>query len=387
MAAKTMRMKTAFRTDELAWIEEANSKAMAAGVAPELLLAREILKGNIMAGSRGRPAAHDKKAVDLLDALAFISVAGTKDIAAYNSHVRFINGWAIMSDGQVSAGFPVKGVDDLDCCPQLKQLKIALSKCGKTLSITQLETGKLSIKGDVTNFKVPCLPNDKMPDLEWDDMIVLCDDSLKAAFAACGVLTDENATDVIEASVHMQAYVCSATDKKSAIQYQHSNNLPPVVLPKLFTKAVEKVKQPLTGFGWTEGRSITLHFQGGAWIKTLVYIDPWPIESVNRILDVASSAVEIPKELIEAVAVTSEFSNTDVVLLRDGVVQTHLTDETGAQYEVKFNGNNKQVSEWHFKALGPYIYTLDTTTYPDRMLFFSEKCRGVITCFVNAMEA
>lgn len=340
-----------------------------------------------MAGSRGRPAAHDKKAVDLLDALAFISVAGTKDVSAYNSHVRFINGWAIMSDGQVSAGFPVKGVDDLDCCPQLKQLKIALNKCGKTLSITQLETGKLSIKGDVTNFKVACLPNDQMPDLEWDDPIAPCDDSLKTAFYACGVLTDENATEVIEASIHMQAYICSATDKKSIIQFAHQNNLPPVVLPKIFTNAVAKMKQPLVAFGWTQDRSITLHFEGGAWLKTLVYADPWPIDSINNIMSAATSCIEMPKELLDAIAVTSEFAGHEVILLKDGVVQTHLSDNEGAQYEIKFNGCDKQVNADHFKALGPYIHKIDTTTYRDRVFFESAGCRGVMTTFVNAMEA
>lgn len=340
-----------------------------------------------MAGVRGRPAAHDKKAVDLLEALAFIGVAGTKDIAPYNSHVRFINGWAIMSDGQVSAGFPVKGVDDLNCCPQLKQLKLALQKCGKTLSITQLETGKLALKGDVTAFKVPCLPLADMPDLEWDDPIAPCNDSLKASFLACGVLSDENATDFIEASIHMAAYVCSATDRKAAMQVAHENNLPPVTLPKIFTNAVARMKQAIVAFGWTQDRSITLHFEGGAWLKTLVYADKWPIESVNTMLNVATSCVEMPKELLEAIQVTSDFSDSDVVLLKDGQVQTHLTDNEGAQYEVKFNGCDKQVNAYYFKVLGPYIARLDTTTYRDRMFFDGPNCRGVMTTFINAMEA
>lgn len=379
-----------FSSSELAWIEEANNKAIVAGKAGDLLLAREILKGNKMASGKGRPKKLEENAQDLLDAITFISVAGTKDISPFNSHVQFTNGWAIMSDGQISAGYPIS-IDTLDCCPHYKKLKVALAKVGKSLAMTQ-NASSLSIKGDTIRAVVPCLPKDQMPELEWDDAIANCNDTLKEAFKVCGILTDENATDVIEASICMQAYVCSATDRKAIIQKQHDNSLPTVILPKIFTNAVGKTKLPIVGFGWTEGRSITLHFEGGAWIKTLVYVDPWPIESLSPILDRQSSATPINPGLLEAIATVATFKKDDdahnIIVLKDGIIQSNLSAEIGAQVDLQgFEGRDKQVNPEQFKAIGSFITHIDTTSYPDVVFFFGDKMRGVMSCYINSLES
>lgn len=382
-------MKTQFRSDELAWIEQANIGAMALGRANELLLARKLLKqGTTYMAARGRPPKIDPGASDLIDALNFVGIAGTKKIAAYNEHIQFLNHWAIMSDGQISAGHPVKV--DLNCCPHFSRLKLALAKIGKSLALTQVDGKRLSVKGEDARFVVPCMID--FPDLDWDDQAYPCNDTLKDAFMKCGLLCDENATEYVEASLYMQAYICSATDTKCMLQVQHDNNVPPLALPKIFTQAVAKQKLAIVGFGYTEGHSFTIYFENGAWIKTLIYADPWPIDGFSKALDVPFTLVKPPAKLFEAIEVVAKFKdddkeeNNNILLIGDGVVQSHISDEVGAQYEVDFDGDNKQINADHFKSIGILISDIDVKTYPSKILFFGARLRGAFVCYVNALK-
>lgn len=383
-----MKMKTAFRSDELAWIEQAKAKAIANGKANLLLLARQLLKeGTTYMAGKGRPKKVDENAVALLEALTFVQVAGSKKQAAYNEHVQFLNGWAIMSDGQISAGHPIK--EELNASPHFAKLKFALNKVGKSLAITQLETNRLSIKGELSRFVVPCMLD--YPDVDWDDQVYPADDSLKTAFAKCGLLTDENATDYISASLYVQPYICSATDRKALIQVKHTVNFPPVALPKIFTQAVAKSKMSIVGFGYTENHSITIFFENGAWIKTLVYVDPWPIENFSQVLDTPSNYVEdMPKELEPAIEIVAKFKedeeNNNIVLLGNNTVQSHISDEVGAQSLVIFNGQGKQVNADHFKSIGMLITQLDVQSYPAKIMFFGDNMRGAMVCYINALQ-
>src|SRR3990167_388351 len=218
------------------------------------------------------------QASQLAEALAFVSVAGTKDDAPYKEHVILNNRVAIASDGQLTAGFPI--TEELACCPHLELLKSAIAKSGKTLAITELESGGLSIKGDKLRAVVPCIPFTALPDyavLAPDQNIAPIDDRLKQAFSVCGVLVSEAAPEFIKASMLLEANQCTATNRATLIQYWHGVNLPPsLVVPKIFASAVCKQKSKLVGFGWTEGRSITFHFENGGWIKTLLYLDAYP---------------------------------------------------------------------------------------------------------------
>ncbi len=101
--------------------------------------------------ARGRKPNINQDTQTLISALSFVSIAQTKD----RQHVSLGDGWAVMSNGQVSAGHPI--TSDINCNPLLPTFLAALKKCGKSLSMTLLETMRLSIKGDALRCLVPCL--------------------------------------------------------------------------------------------------------------------------------------------------------------------------------------------------------------------------------------
>ena len=254
--------------------------------------------------ARGRPPKANPVATQLGEALAFVAVAGTKDY----KHVWLEANEACMTDGQMSAGYPIE--EDLNCCPHLDQLRTALAKCGKSLAITELDTGRLSIKGDKLRALVPCMKAEDLPDIEPDPMGGPVDDRLKEAFKVCGVLANENHTTVVECSLLLQSSICTGTDRKCIIQFQHGLQLPPalLVLPKIFTQAIAKCPLKIVGMGWTPDHSITIHFENKAWIKTLLYADPWP--DINSAFTINT----IPEYVAEDLAIAVDA----IIIFNDG---------------------------------------------------------------------
>jgi len=339
--------------------------------------------------ARGRQPAHAKEAQKLQDALAFISVAGTKKVRPTDTHCMLRENWALMTDGQLYAGYPIE--ENINCCPQFEQLKAAVKKCGKTLSVTVLDSGRLSMKGDKLRALIPCFSFEDMPDIDPDPMIAPASDELKKAFEVCGVLADENGASVLEASLMLENCVCTSTDRKAMLQYWHGVGLPPVplIVPKIFTAAVAKQKEELVGIGYSPDHSITFHFKNGAWIKTLLYADKWPVENVYNILNRQANPSAVPEDFIKGVEAISDFSELgDIFLVEDGI-QSHKSAEQGAQYEVKGIIAGKHIRAKNILQLKDVIQTWDYQSYDNQVMFFGAdgKARGTFTtCFPEIEE-
>lgn len=339
-----------------------------------------------MAGARGRgrPPKVNTQAEQLSTALEFVSVAcGEHEF--WHKHVRFNNGQVVSFNGQLAAGHPV--VEELSCCPHLAQLKTAIAKCGKSLAITQTPGGKLSIKGDKLNALVPCLPEEELPPNGPDQQVCAIGDVFKEAFKVCGALASEAATDVLAASLLLEANVCTGTNRHALLQFWHGVNLPPnMVLPKAFAQAVTKQAKPIVGFGFrwyaegdfTKVGRVTFHFEGGGWISTVCYADNWPNFS-NAIGDgLRSSPVAPPAGLFEGMEAVAGFNDNGCVTFADGKVQSHRSELEGAQYDVPGLQGGGQFDAKLFLKVAPYVKTLDYTSHDGKALFFGGEAPNLI---------
>src|ERR1051326_2693880 len=117
--------------------------------------------------------------------------------------------WMTASNQVISMGERIK--EDLNCCPNALLLREALSKCGQSISITQLEN-KLSIKSEKFRALVPCVPPENLTRIEPDPPIAQLDGRLAASLSAlAGVaLDDENRIEL--ASVLILDGCVTATD-------------------------------------------------------------------------------------------------------------------------------------------------------------------------------
>lgn len=331
---------------------------------------------------RGRPA-KATQATQLLEALEFVAV-GTNDNEEYQNYVSLIGNMAIATNGQVSAGHPI--AEELTLCPRLDRLKFALQKCGKSLVISETPGYQLSVKGDKLRALVPCIQSSELPHVAPDMPLVELGDRLKEAFRVCGTLASEAGKRVIEASLLLEANTCTGTDGYRIMQYWHGIDLPPaMVIPKVFAAGIVKQSKPITGFGFSWGHdgkvsSVTIWFEGGAWIKTQCYQDSWP--DIGHLLNVNSFPVEVPKELFEGIEAVSNFNDENFVTFGDGKVMSHDSDAVGAVYEVAGLQAGKKFNGKLMKPLAPFVKTIDLTTFEDRAFFFggepSNPIRGII---------
>lgn len=335
--------------------------------------------------ARGRQPAQAKTAQELEKALNFVAVAGTRKVRATDDHCMLREKWALMTDGQISAGHPIE--EDINCCPHLGQLRAAIKKCGKTLAVTLLSSGRLSLKGEKLRALVPCLTFEEMPDIDPDIPGGPVDDTLKAAFEVCSAIADENADDVLSASLLLEPQFCTATDHKHILQYWHGHNLPPggLVIPKIFAQAVCKQKDlRIVSLGWEPGRSITIHFENGAWIKTLLYVDQWPVESIYSVLNrPTNNLTDVPEDLFKGAEAIIEFNENGYVYFVNDGIQSHMSAEQGAQYEVKGLIEGKCLNGKSFVRLRPFMDKMDYQTSEYQISFFGcdGKARGCFTTY------
>lgn len=343
---------------------------------PWLLATNEIERFNEYMGRKPGSANKKKPSDPFLEALNFINFVSGKDEAPYMKHCFIKRGFVTMFNGQVSAGFPID-MEDLYAAPNYKLLLKALKNTGKELSMTIQENGSMSIKGEKLRTVIPCLSVEEMPDISPDPPVVVITDSIKKAFEICGAFTSEDGERLLETSLLLRAYDCTGSDGKSIIQYAHGHDLPPdLIIPITFAKAVAKSPQILSAFGWTPDHSITFYFNGGMWVKTLLYADKWP-EFIG-VFDMPFVYIPMIAGLCEAAEVVDDFSENNALYFRENSLGSHPSDLVGATYDVPGLQGGKVVDPKYLTKVLPLATHIDYTTHADRIGFSGENMRGII---------
>lgn len=337
---------------------------------------------------RGRPAKPAASA-SLVEALDFIAV-GTAEHQHWQKFIRLSGNMAVAFNGQIAAGHPI--AEELTLCPQLDKFKIALNRCGKSLTISETPTGQISVKGDKLRALVACLTSDDLATVQPDAMICPIGEIIKETFKVCGALASEAAERVMEASLLLEANSCTGFNGAAILQHWHGVDLPPaMVLPKLFTAGVAKQTKPLAGFGFswnadqTQVASVTFWFEGGSWIKTQCYADKW--QDVGTVLNVQSVPTDTQGDLFEAIEAVSHFNEDGFVTFADGKVMSHDTDAVGAQYPVKGLNGGKKFNGKLIKLVAPYASKIDLTSYPDRAFFFGGEPANPVRGAIMGLKA
>ncbi len=332
-----------------------------------------------------RKKAEAKAAAKLLEALDFVGHAS--DITsnfAFARHIRFINGWAVSYDGCMRAGHPIE--EDLNLCPHVGHLKSALAKAGASLALSALDSGRLSVAGGKFRAVVPCAPPDAMPPVFMDPSIAPLDDRVKAGFAAVLRLAKDEAETLIERTLLLRANTVVGCNGNLMLEYYHGNDLPPnMAVPQAFAKAVVKISNKLVGFGWTEGRSITFHYEGGAWIATQLGEGQWP--NVEPLLNADTPNLEdCPKDLFPGLDAVTSFSDDGAIHFHAGKINsTYANDGSdspvyGAAYDVEGLEAGHSFTAKLLKLAESACARIDYKTHSDRIIMYNseQNIRGVL---------
>ena len=324
------------------------------------------------AGRKPRRGNEGNGAANLINALKFISPAQRKAGTPNQTNCVFYGGFVTAFDGLLTIGHPVD--EDINACPNTHGLLNALLKCGEKLSITQLDSGRLSIKSDKFKALVPCERFDVMPYAGPDVACAAIDDRLKAGFELVSPLANENAQRTSLAAILLQANTVVATNGHVLLEYWHGIDLPPnILLPKPAVKAIGNVGKKLTQFGFS-GNSATFFFEDGSYIKSQLFDERYV--DYASVLDVAVNPWPLPEDFYKAVDTLESFTENHLLYFGANGMRSHFDENEGASFEMSgltagliFNAEYLQLVRKAF---------VNVDFQPDRAFFFGENARGAI---------
>ena len=322
----------------------------------------------------------NKAAEGILQAINFVEGA-CKDELEYQSYCRIAAGWIVAYDGSMAAGHPIDA--DIAVCPHVRRLKEAVTRAGATMALTAQENGRLGVSGAKARFTVPCLPGSSLHAVMPDPAIAVLDDRLKAAFAATISLAKDDAETIHEQSLLLRANTVVGCNGTLAIEAYHGIDLPPGLgIPHKAAKVITKQQSPLVAFGIDWGRSVTFHFENGAWIKTQLMAGEWP--DVDRVLNQPAYYAPTPEGLFEGLDAILSFSEDGAVHFHDDKLRTTYSDGdgglSGATYDVPGLQKGHSLTGRLLKLTAPYATQIDYTTNADALQFLNPELnvRGVL---------
>lgn len=323
---------------------------------------------------RGRKKPEESTS-NLLAALKFVSLSQNDSKAeTQHTHVLLSNKWAVATNPVFAMGHKID--DDLNVCPHTERLIDALSKCGDTLSVTTLDSGRLSIKSDRFRAIVPCVNAALFPPVLPDTPCASLNDALRAGFeAVAGILDNTNARPFATCAL-LQAGTVVGCDGYSLAEYWHGIDLPPgLLIPKPTITALLKTDKPLAKLGYSSN-SVTFYFDDESWISTRVVVTSYP--TYEKIFSAKANAWPVPDGFYTAIKHVSSFNEQGSVYFNGNSISSHATDDDGATYEIDGIPAN-QAYNGNFILLFENLATkFDFTTSADKCFFFGENVRGAI---------
>jgi hypothetical protein len=312
-------------------------------------------------------------AASLINALKFVSVAQKKNgQAPHHSHCVFYNGFITAFDGALTVGCPVE--EDITACPNTLKLLDALLKCGEKLSITQLDSGKLSVKSDKFKALVPCERLENMPYVAPDASCAIIDDRIKEGIELVMPLTSESADRIALTTVLLQANTVVATNAHVLMEYWHGIDLPPnLLIPKPSAKAIVNVGKKLASFGFSSN-SATFFYEDGSYIKTQLVSETFP--NYSTVLNVEVNCMPLPEGFYNAVDHLQSFSENGLLYFDSERMRSHLHDTEGATYEISGLREGSIYNAEYLQLVRKAFLNVDFKT--DRALFFGNNARGAI---------
>lgn len=301
-----------------------------------------------------RTGAEPSKSDGFLDALKFLSLVTADKGTVNETHIILGNNTATANNGIISAGVLI--TEDIYAGPNNSILIEALSKCGEHLSITQLDTNRLSIKSNKFKAVVPCIDQIILTPAIPDPNIAVVDDRFKIAMDAIDIVPEHD-DRITSISILMNGPSLVVTNGYVMFEYWHGIDLPyGLAIPKAFATPLIKAGKAIKGFGCSRS-SVTFYFEDDSWFKTQLCAGEWP--NVGHILNQKCNAFAVPTDFFKALEAVAPFSADGQVYFDKDILRSHATDATGASYEIPGLPKGPVYPSKQLALLKPWAETID----------------------------
>jgi hypothetical protein len=312
----------------------------------------------------------------LLSALQFISAAQTDVGALYQTHCMIKDGWIKAFDGVLTIGAKVD--IDLAACPHTLTFLDAVAKSGSNFAIVQLAPDKIAVKGP-NGFRafVSCLADPAtLANIPPDANIAPVNGELVKALAAVHPVVSDKGERLVEKAILLRSGSALACDGKLAVECWHGLDLPSVLLPKAAALALIKAGKEPVGFGVGKA-SVTFHFADESWIRTQLYIETYPAEQIDGILNEQYRPWPLPANFFEALKAIESFSE-GIAYFGENMLRTHNSGNVGATHELHGIPANVAYKIKYLLAAQSFMERVDFQGRKQNCYFQSDNVRGVI---------
>lgn len=316
-----------------------------------------------------KPKAEKTEQVNsLLDALRFVSVSQHSQGTPLQTHCRISDQTVIGFDGGIAAGHFIDEV--LSCCPQTNLLITALAKCTGPISITHLDSDKLSIKSGKFRALVPCVPFADLPAIEPDPPIANLTEAVKEALRAVMPLAQDGGQEPFTCAVLLHANTAVATNRAVILEAWHGIDLPPILIPKASVAAIVKQPKELVKFGFS-ANSATFYFKDDSFIKTQLFTDRFP--NYENIINIESNPWPLEGGFYEALDTVTPFAQNNIVFFRNENMHSHSIDGEGASFAVAGLKEQLAFNAEYLKIIRPHCSKIHWAVNDKGLsLFFSD---------------
>lgn len=323
----------------------------------------------------------EKNGGKLLEAVRFLSLVAKDEGSPQDTHILLKDRTATAFNGTVGAGCIIE--EDLTAAPHAKTFLSALSKCGESYSLTQLDQSKLSIKSGPFKAIIPCIDPTLLYFPTPDQLQATIDDKFKEAITLIEKIKPENGQRVVTLSFLLNGASIIATDGKILVEAWHGLNLPTnVPIPKAIIPVLLASKK-LIGFGLSNSTA-TFYLEDNSFIRTQLYAEGWP-ENIPSVLDRQASPIPVPKDFFKGLEAVKDFSRNGFVYFKDGKLMSHPEDGAGAEFEVPELKFGPVYSIKYLSIIKELAEKIDFYVPADRksllLSFTGNKVRGILMGF------
>lgn len=324
-----------------------------------------------------KPKAEPVAPSALLSALQFIAVAQNSEGLPYQTHCRIADGTLTGTNGGITAGIMID--DSLRACPHTATLITALSKCTEAISITELDSGRLSVKSGKFRALVPCVPFSDIAPVQPDPPCAEVTDAVKTALLTVSCLVADNNSEPLTSCVLLQANSAIATNRHVILEAWHGVDLPPnVQIPKASVLAICKTDKPLKAFGFSEN-SATFYYADDSFIKTALFATNYPDLSNVLIAESDANAWPFPAGFYDALDKVSPFSVDNSVRFDKDLMKSHADKNEGATIELEGLKPDLVFNIDYLKLIKPHAQKIHFLYHAKGLsVFFGEGVRGGI---------
>lgn len=323
--------------------------------------------------AKGRKKAEPKPVDQVLENLKMLGLVVKKSGTVQETHINIRDGFATACIGELMVGCPL--VFEVNAIVKYHDLLEAKKVAGLEFACTATG-GQLVIVAGEVRMVIGTDHSEVWASPQPDRPVAPATDRLRTALIAVAPFATGDRQEL--RGVLCKEWTTVATNGHCLLEVWHGVDMPPNLrLPVSFVKKLEKIKRPITQFGFSES-SFTLWFEDGSFIRTAMY--PGAYAGYSKVFEDSREfeLVDLPDEFYKTLKSLKGFAKDGVVYFKDGQIYTAKQAESASSFKHEAIPNGFGFNIEYLLLIAPHAPTVKFMDGCDKIQFECGNARGAV---------